>query len=85
MNTTKIRYAIDIGLLVSFFSVFVTGTIKHPITSSGIWARLGIYPTYGISQIHDTSGLVMGILVLLHLVLNWKWIVATTKMIISGK
>lgn len=85
MNTTKIKYVIDIGMLISFVAVFVTGIIKHPMIGIHTWARLGIYPTYRISKIHDISGLIMGILVLFHLVLNWKWIVTVTKSIISGK
>ncbi len=32
-----------------------------------------------ISTLHDLSGLIMGLLVLVHLALHWKWITSMTK------
>ena len=38
-----------------------------------------------VTVIHDWSGLIMGILVLVHIVLHWKWIVSMTKSFFKGK
>ena len=79
MDKLKLKYIINVGLLISFVAVFVTGIIKFP----GLLASLGIgrsgLPWAQISKVHDWSGLVMGILVFAHLVQNWSWMVATTK------
>ena len=32
-----------------------------------------------ISMLHDWSGLIMGLLVIIHLALHWRWIVSMTK------
>ena len=32
-----------------------------------------------ISLVHDWSGLIMGLFVLIHLALHWRWIVVVTK------
>jgi hypothetical protein len=82
MNNVKLNYWIDVGLAISFFTCFYTGIIKWP----GLIKIIGV-STYkilyfgNISRLHDLSGLIMGLLVLIHLVLHWKWIVSVTKSI----
>ena len=80
MNRTILNYWIDVGLSISFFTCFITGLIKWP----GLIKLIGtsvykILYVKNISLLHDWSGLIMGILVLTHLVLHWKWIVSVTK------
>ena len=74
MDRLKLDYFIDLGLFVSFLLVFVTGVIKY--RPFGLHEVLS-FP--GIRAVHDLSGIVMGILVLVHLFLHWEWIVNTTK------
>ncbi len=38
-----------------------------------------MFPTYEISVIHDWSSVAMGVLVVVHLGLHWKWIVTMAK------
>ena len=80
MNRTKLNYWIDVGLAVSFFTCFITGLIKWP----GLIRIIGtsaykIIHVKNISMLHDWSGLIMGLLVIIHLALHWKWIVVVTK------
>ena len=49
-------------------------TSGFPFTLSFSDAGWGLLRT-----IHDWSGLAMAILVLVHLILNWGWIIETTK------
>ncbi|MBN2042298.1 MAG: DUF4405 domain-containing protein [Candidatus Aenigmarchaeota archaeon] len=79
VNKAKLNYVIDVGLGISFLSVFITGIVKFPdfLQYFGITRRY--IPVQGLSTIHDWSGIIMGILVLVHLVLHWKWIVCMTK------
>ncbi len=80
MNRTKLNYWIDVGLAISFFTCFYTGLVKWP----GLIKIIGV-PAYkalsfsNISRVHDLSGLIMGLLVIIHLALHWKWIVVVTK------
>ena len=82
MNRTKLNYFIDIGLAISFFACFISGLIKWPglIRVIGV-SMYKILHVKNISRLHDFSGLVMGLLVLIHLILHWKWIVCVTKSI----
>jgi len=80
---TKINYVVDIGLGVSFLLVFVAGIIKFPGLVKVFGINFGDLPIALISTIHDWSGLTMGILVLIHLLLHWGWIVGTTKQVIG--
>lgn len=85
MNNLKLNYWVNIGLIISFIICFITGLIKW----SGIIRIIGtsaynILHFKNISLFHDWSGLIMGILVLFHLVLNWNWMVGVTKNIFKG-
>jgi hypothetical protein len=80
MNKGKLNYWIDFGLLISFLIVTLTGIIKF--RGLGLYSVLGFS---GISTWHDWSGIVMAVLVLVHLVLHWNWIVCETKNIFSKK
>ena len=86
MNRTKLNYLIDVGLALSFFICFVTGLIKWPglISIIGVSAY-NVLHVPNISIMHDRSGLIMGLLVLIHLVLHWKWIVCVTKSMVGKK
>jgi hypothetical protein len=69
-----------VGLAISFFICFITGLIKWP----GLIKIIGTsaYKVLSFSKIsflHDWSGLIMSLLVLVHLALHWGWIVAMTK------
>jgi len=80
MNRTKLNYWVDVGLAISFFTCFYTGLVKWP----GLIKVIGVsaYKTLSfsnISRVHDMSGLIMGLLVIIHLALHWKWIVVVTK------
>jgi len=86
MNKAKLNYWIDVGLAISFFICFITGLIKWP----GLIRIIGTsaYRTLhfrNISLLHDWSGLIMGLLVIIHLALHWKWIVYMTKNLFSKK
>ena len=80
MNKLYLNYWVDIGLAISFAICFVTGLIKWPgiIHTIGISAYRTLH-TRNISMLHDWSGLIMGVFVLIHLVLHWPWIVSVTK------
>jgi len=80
MNNLKLNYWVDVGLAISFFICFITGLIKWP----GIIKIIGtsgytFLHFSNISLFHDWSGLIMSLLVLVHLVLHWNWIVVVTK------
>ncbi|MCK5449554.1 DUF4405 domain-containing protein [Candidatus Pacearchaeota archaeon] len=82
MSNLKLNYWVNIGLTISFFICFLTGLVKWPglITIIGTSAYKVLY-FKNISLLHDRSGLIMGLLVLVHLVLNWGWMVGVTKSI----
>ena len=83
----KIRYVIDIGLICTFALSFGTGSVKLLMKYPEILRSLGIrsLPVFTISRIHDLSGLLMGILVLFHLLLNTRWLLTMTKTLFRWK
>lgn len=82
MNKTKVNYWVDVFLAVSLLICFFTGLLKW----SGASRIIGIQIFRSLflrelSNLHDISGLVLGILVFLHIILHMDWIVAMTKRI----
>lgn len=77
MKKPYINYIVDAGLALSFLIVVITGIIKWPglyryFKFSGATMRL-------MTFLHDWIGLLMTLLVLIHLILHWRWIVRMTK------
>ena len=81
MEKNIIKYILDVGLGISFLIVALTGIFKF----SGFREFFGIALSYRdppmplISWFHDWSGVAMAAIVLIHLILNWDWIVSMTK------
>jgi hypothetical protein len=85
MNKAKLNYFIDLGLAITFLLAGITGIFKFPI-----FFKLGLinyknFPMKAINFIHDWSGLLMVILVFIHIILHWKWIISMTKIIFKRK
>ncbi|MBN2457696.1 DUF4405 domain-containing protein [Candidatus Woesearchaeota archaeon] len=85
MDKTKLNYAIDAGLAISFTASLITGLVKWPGLSAALGIRHRIVQDSIATPIHDISGMVMAALVLVHLVLHWRWICSVTKRIFMGE
>jgi len=85
MNSrTLAKYCIDLALFITAVVCIVTGLIKFPelirfVALSGL-----VLPFNEISLAHDWSGVILLVLVILHLALNWKWLVEMTKSLLLG-
>jgi len=84
MRRVFLKYAIDLGMLITFLLCFVTGIIKFPGFLRFIGATRYVLPMRNLTIIHDWSGVAMGLLVLAHLLLNFSWIIAMTKQLAKG-
>ena len=81
---TLAKYCIDLALFITAVICIVTGLIKFPelirfVALSGL-----VLPYNEISLAHDWSGVLLLVLVVLHLTLNWNWLVEMTKSILLG-
>lgn len=85
VNKAKLNYWIDFLLAISFFVVSITGIFKWPGLISTFSAVYEVIPRLIMARIHDLSGAIMAVLVLVHLVLHWTWIKAMTKQIFGRK
>jgi len=78
MEKNTLNYLVDLVMAIVFFLVLATGLIKYP----GLLDFFGVdrfsLPLGLITQVHDTAGPVLIVLVLLHLALHFSWIVSTT-------
>jgi len=83
MNKLKINYALDLFALLSFVVVAISGLAIKFFMPSGI--RQGRFQEFlGIqkgtwSEMHDISGIILIILVIIHLFLHADWIACATK------
>jgi hypothetical protein len=85
MKRNTINYAVDVGLTLSFAVIAVTGILRYRELLQ-FFARRGIYVDTGpITEVHRWAGLVLTLLVLVHVVLHWRWIVRTTAGLFRGR
>jgi cytochrome b subunit of formate dehydrogenase len=88
MNKLKINYLVDFIAFISFLVTSVTGLIIFIFLPSGV--RQGRLQEFiGITKevwnfIHIWSGILMLVLVIIHLILHWDWIVFTTKKVFGN-
>ena len=78
MDRNVLNYLTDAGLIVTFAVCFVTGILKFRYLLSLMGIAYFDLPLSMLTDIHDWSGIAMGVLVALHIVLHWRWIVSTT-------
>jgi len=69
------HYVIDMGLLVSGLVVIITGLLKLK------W--LGIRSGF-LNNFHEFTGILFAVLILIHVVLHFRWIAACTRNYLFG-
>ncbi|UCG70477.1 MAG: hypothetical protein JSV09_05535 [Thermoplasmata archaeon] len=74
-----LKYIIDIGLLITFSTTFITGLIKFSPLTRFLGVNPRTLPMYEISLLHDYGAIIMGFIILSHLLLNLNWISHMTK------
>jgi len=79
----NLYYIIDIGLVISFFLLFSTGVLKLLDIYGYFFYPLGFL--VNTSNIHNWSGLIFGILALVHAVIHLKWFATKIKQIFRRK
>jgi hypothetical protein len=84
MNMQIVRYCLDLSMGIVFLISFVTGIFKFTILMHMLGLTGIVMPLALMSDIHDWSGILLGILVAIHIILNRGWIVAMTRKILRG-
>ncbi|HPN54984.1 MAG TPA: DUF4405 domain-containing protein [Candidatus Moranbacteria bacterium] len=87
MNKSKTNYIIDLLALVSFLITAISGLAIKFFMPSGV--RQGRLQEFlGIqkgswSEVHDIFGIIFLILVVVHFLLHWNWVVCMTKSVLK--
>ncbi|HNV01401.1 MAG TPA: DUF4405 domain-containing protein [archaeon] len=83
MEKVWINYFIDVGLLISGLIVMISGILKLPLLNFLQLHKITNIPM--MSFVHDWSGVLFTILVIVHLILHWNWLVCMTKKLFQKK
>jgi cytochrome b subunit of formate dehydrogenase len=79
MEKEDANYWVDVILAVSFLLVGITGIIKLKSVMNYFGLEWQSPIIQLLSRIHDWSGIVLILFVLIHLILHYVWIIAKTK------
>jgi hypothetical protein len=85
MNSQALKWFVNIGLLIAFFAVVITGLFKFTPLMRVLGLTGRVFPLALMSDVHDWTGIALVVLVGVHLFLNWRWMVTMTKKILTGK
>jgi hypothetical protein len=80
-----VRWGVDVTMGIVFLICFVTGIFKFTLLMRMLGLTGLVFPLALLSDIHDWSGVVLGFLVAVHLILNRRWIFGVTRKILAGK
>jgi hypothetical protein len=84
MNMQVVRYCVDLSMGIVFLICFVTGLFKFTLLMRMLGLTGVVMPLALMSGIHDWSGVMLGIVVAVHLILNRRWILSMTKKMLGG-
>ena len=89
VKRTKINFFIDLFMAVSFFIVAIAGLVIFFFLPSGV-IRGGYQEFLSLTKqtwvaVHNWFGIILIILMTIHLILHWNWIVTMTKKLIQRK
>ncbi len=80
-----VRWFLDLGMGIFFLISFITGLFKFTLLLRTIGLNELVLPLARMSDIHDWSGLALGIFVAAHLIVNRRWIITMTGKIFRGE
>lgn len=76
MKKSDLNYIINVLAFFAIIIVGVTGILKFP----NLAQFLGIHPLpIWLHPIHDWAGLSLALLMLLHIILHWRWLISMTR------
>jgi hypothetical protein len=84
MNMQVVRYCVDLSMGIVFLICFVTGLFKFTLLMRMLGLTGVVMPLALMSNIHDWSGVLLGIVVAVHVILNRGWILSMTKKMLGG-
>jgi hypothetical protein len=79
------KWFVDVLMGIAFLICFITGILKYRLFMQLFGLTHVPLPMAPITDIHDQSGIILGVLVGIHLVLNRRWICAMTRKVITGQ
>ena len=85
MKTQVLIWVVDLLMGIAFLVCFVTGLLKYTVLLQLSGLNNVVLPSAFLSDLHDQSGILLGVLVFIHLYLNRKWIVTMTRRIVAGE
>jgi hypothetical protein len=84
MNRKILKWSLDLAMGITFVICFVTGLLKFTLLLRLTGLNGLVLPSAFISDLHDWSGILLGLLVFVHLSLNRNWIISMAKQVIKG-
>lgn len=84
MDDSKLNWLVDVVMGIIFFICFITGLLKYTILLQLTGLSEVVLPSAFISNLHDWSGIVLGLVVFIHLYLNRRWIISMTHKIFAN-
>ncbi len=85
MKKNTINYIVDWIAFLIFLVTFITGIMRFSAILSFIIINIGPVNVNLLNSIHRWSGVITGIMILIHLILHWRWVKNNTKILFRGK
>ena len=84
MNRKMLKWLVDLAMGIAFLTCFITGFLKFTILLRLIGLNNVLLPSAFISDIHDWSGIILGLCVFIHLYMHRQCIISMTRKILTN-
>jgi len=81
INSNKIKYFLNWAIFLLGLTCLITGIIRFSSIFMFIAINIGIDSNqiFIINFIHRWTGVAAGVLILIHLILNWRWVLKISR------
>lgn len=84
MDRKILKWLVDVTMGIAFLTCLITGLLKFTILLRLTGLNNVLLPSAFISDIHDWSGIVLGLCVFIHLFMNRQTIISMTRKILTN-
>ncbi len=85
MKKNTINYIVDWVAFLFFLITLITGLMRFSVILSFIIINIGPIDVNLLNFVHRWSGAIMGVMILIHVILHWRWVKNNTKSLFRSK
>ena len=85
MDPIRRNYFLDAFMGVIFAACLLTGLVFFPGLLEALGVKFSAIPVQLLRTVHEWTGLIVGLFVIIHIALHWQWVANVTRSVFGRK